>query len=438
MNPNHSKIMENPNILYLHSHDSGRYFAPYGHAVSTPNVQKLAEEGVLFRQAFSAAPTCSPSRAALLTGQCAHSAGMLGLAHRGWTLNDYSQHIIHTLKTAGYQSALAGVQHVAHGPDAVRTVGYDQHLETRNGRAPAVAEAAVNFLDSAPDAPFFLDVGFRETHTMPGDSLFGGDCGDARYVRPPAPLPDKPETRQDMADYGVAVALLDSAIGQVLQALERNGLAENTLVISTTDHGLPLPNMKGTLRDDGIGVSLIMRGPREFRGGRVCEALVSQLDVFPTLCDYLQITAPVWLQGRSLLPILRGEVEEINEQVCAEVTYHAAYQPQRAVRTRRWKYIRQFEARSAPVLPNVDDSPSKTLWFKAGWPQQQVAPEALFDLVFDPHETNNLVADADCQPVLAEMRARLEKWMHETNDPILQGPVPGTVEKNPDDFSPAI
>src|SRR5580658_10425869 len=102
-----------PNIVYVHSHDSGRYLQPYGQSVPTPNLQQLAQEGILFRKAFSAAPTCSPSRAALLTGLNPHSSGMLGLAHRGFSLNDYGQHIVHTLKPAGYTSVLAGLQHVA-------------------------------------------------------------------------------------------------------------------------------------------------------------------------------------------------------------------------------------------------------------------------------------------------------------------------------------
>jgi arylsulfatase A-like enzyme len=125
-----------PNVLYIHSHDTGRYIQPYGHAVPTPNLQKLAEEGVLFRQAFCAAPTCSPSRASLLTGQCPHSNGMLGLAHLGFQLTDYKRHILHTLRAEGYISALAGVQHIARKP---ATIGYDRVIETGSSRAADVA-----------------------------------------------------------------------------------------------------------------------------------------------------------------------------------------------------------------------------------------------------------------------------------------------------------
>src|SRR3982751_5285119 len=112
-----------PNIVYLHSHDTGRYIQPYGHAIPTPRLQRLAEQGVLFRKAFCAAPTCSPSRASLLTGHCPHNNGMLGLAHRGFSLKDYGEHILHTLRTAEYRSSLIGIQHLARDP---KLIGYDE------------------------------------------------------------------------------------------------------------------------------------------------------------------------------------------------------------------------------------------------------------------------------------------------------------------------
>ncbi|HZB94675.1 MAG TPA: sulfatase-like hydrolase/transferase [Herpetosiphonaceae bacterium] len=172
-----------PNILYLHSHDTGRYVQPYGYAVPTPRIQGLAEEGVLFRQAFCASPTCSPSRAALLTGQYAHNSGKLGLAHRGFALHDYGQHLIRTLQRAGYYAALAGMQHIAKDP---AVIGYDRILEHRS-EAEMVAPAVVSFLREAPPSPFFLSAGFFETHrAFPPP----GPAEDARYCLPPRPLPD--------------------------------------------------------------------------------------------------------------------------------------------------------------------------------------------------------------------------------------------------------
>ncbi len=419
------------NIVYLHSHDSGRYLAPYGYPVPTPNLKKLAAEGVLFRNAFSAAPTCSPSRACLLTGQCAHQNGMLGLAHRGFSMTDYKHHLLHTLRTAGYKSVLAGLQHIAAKPE---TIGFDEIRKPKSTSARDVAPQAVAFLDTKPAGPFFLDAGFFETHRefpnpTPED--------DPRYIQPPTPMPDKPETRADMAGFHASARILDRGIGMILEALARNGYAENTLVISTTDHGLAFPRMKCNLTDTGWGVSLIMRGPGVFSGGKVVDAMVSHLDVFPTLCEVLNLPKPAWLEGKSMLPVLTGKAKEINEEVFAEVNYHASYEPARAVRTLRYKYIRRFDGRKTQVLPNCDDSPSKSLWLEQGWQQKQFASEELYDLVFDPNEQANLAASNP--GVLKEMQGRLEAWMKRTNDPLLRGPVkaPAGAKVNPvDGISP--
>src|SRR5215472_13577881 len=136
-----------PNILYIHSHDTGRYLQPYGHAVPAPNLQRLAEGGILFRHAFNAAPTCSPSRASLLTGQCPHSNGMLGLAHRGFSMIDYKRHIAHTLRAAGYHSELIGLQHIARDPEII---GYDKVQKFQGNHVEDVAPAAARFLANAP------------------------------------------------------------------------------------------------------------------------------------------------------------------------------------------------------------------------------------------------------------------------------------------------
>ena len=425
--------MNRPNILYFHSHDTGRYIQPYGHAVPTPNLQRLAEQGVLFSQAFCVAPTCSPSRAGLLTGQCAHGSGMIGLAHRGFALHDYKQHIIHTLRPAGYQSALVGMQHVA--SDA-RAIGYDRLVDVPTSHVKDVVPRAIGFLRERPAEPFFLSVGFIETHR---EFPSPGPDEDPRYCMPPAPLPNTPETRRDMAEFKACARVLDDGIGAVIDALDAAGLAQNTLVICTTDHGIAFPAMKCNLTDHGIGVMLILRGPGGFRGGRICDAMVSHLDLFPTICDLIGIDPPGWLQGRSIMPLVRGQQNEIREELFAEVTYHAAYEPQRAVRTKRYKYIRRFEHRSSPVLPNCDDGPGKDVWLDCGWRDVPPAAEQLYDLVFDPHETHNLAADPDVRTVLDDMRGRLDRWMRETDDPLLAGPVPmpaGAKANDPDGLSP--
>jgi len=135
-----------PNILYIHSHDTGRYVQPYGFQVPTPNIQLLADQGVLFRQAFCAAPTCSGSRASLLTGQYCHNNGLLGLAHRGWSLSDYGQHLIHPLREAGYRSTLIGEQHISEDPSVI---GYDEVLDVDSHHAGDVAPITIDALHDA-------------------------------------------------------------------------------------------------------------------------------------------------------------------------------------------------------------------------------------------------------------------------------------------------
>ncbi len=398
-----------PNILYLHSHDTGRYIQPYGHAIETPHLQSLAEGGVLFRQAFCANPTCSPSRACLLTGEYAHTNGMLGLAHRGFLLNDYSHHIIHQLKAAGYTSALAGVQHIAHGDEAWKTIGYDSYL----GNALTAHEAACEYLSNPPDKPFFLSVGFFETHRkFPVEH----PLDNPDYCATPYLCPDTPKTREDMARFKASARALDLKMGMVLQALEKNGLDDNTLVICTTDHGIAFPKMKCNLTDGGIGVMLVMRGPGGFDGGKICDEMVSHVDIYPTICELAGIDKPERLQGKSILPLVNGKKDYIREAVFAEVNYHAAYEPQRCARTKRWKYIRRYDDREKPVLINCDDGFSKSLYMDNGWGEISPVEEALYDLFFDPYESHNLTGEARCAQVLADMRSRLDNWMKETND----------------------
>jgi N-sulfoglucosamine sulfohydrolase len=167
--------------------------------------------------------------------------------------------------------------------------------------------------------------------------------------------------------------------------------------------------------------------------------MVSHLDLYPTICEIAGVDPPDFLQGRSLMPLVGGEVASLHEQLFSEVTYHAAYEPQRAVRTNRWKYIRRFDDRKRPVLANCDDSATKSLLIELGWGDREVAREQLYDLYLDPLEENNLAGDPASADVLVDLRSRLDRWMEETDDPIRLGPVPpppGAEVNDPDQVSP--
>jgi N-sulfoglucosamine sulfohydrolase len=319
-------------------------------------------------------------------------------------------------------------------------LGYDHIEEVDSTTVSDVAPATVRVLAgrARSDKPFFLSVGFFETHR---EYFEPSSVAEAVYSRPPDNIIDTAATRRDIASFKASARSFDRGVGAVLEALDDHRLAERTLVVLTTDHGLAFPGPKATMFDRGIGVLLIMRGPGGFGTGTVVDALVSHLDVYPTLCELAGVECPPWLEGTSLLPLVRGETEEIRAEVFAELTYHAAYEPQRAVRTKRYKYTRRFD-RTHPglVLANVDDGPSKDALVAAGWGDVSPALEALYDLWLDPGEGHNRIDDPALAEVREDLRDRLTEWMERTEDPLRHGPVPpaaGTVSNSVDQVSPS-
>ena len=433
-----------PNILYLHSHDTGRLVQPCGHTVPTPHLQAFASQGVRFRQAFSVAPTCSPSRAALLTGMYPHACGMHGLASPPWNYRvDCPERLLpNVLAAHGYVTALGGVHHI--GGKALREIreqGFQVllHEANRCEDVPDLHERAAHFLAQPPGAPWFLAVGFDQTHrdNRQGDPA-SGTCFsqpspyDARQlplrdIAPPAPLPDTPETRRDLTSFAEGARRLDQRIGHVLAALERSGAADNTLVIITTDHGPAFPGMKCNLTDHGLGVMLMLRGPGGFRGGRALDAMVTQLDLFPTIVELAGLGRCPWLEGKSLTALLQEEPAPAHVEIFAEQGWHEAPEPARCVRTDRHKLVRRADP-VGPKAANCDEGPSKRVMLAAGFFERDLGRELLFDLAADPHETRNRIDDPSLAGVRAELRDALDRWMRRTNDPFLHGetvPPPG-------------
>ncbi len=431
-----------PNIILIHTDDTGRYIGPYGFDIDTPRLHQLADEGIRFRHAYCAGPTCSPSRAAVMTGQSPHANGMIGLAHRGFALDAYDRHLATYLSAHGFETVLAGEQHEASveemdRDDAAREIiGYDrvlegdsveldtipQHERTAVDLASANATAAYVANWDRDDDPFFLSLGLYNTHKpFPLEQ----DMIDPEDVRVPEPLPDVRPIREEMAAYHVLAAYVDECVGIVLDALDDSPAEDETLVVFTTDHGIPFPYMKCDLWDGGIGVALIARFPEGYRTGESEERLVSTMDLYPTSCDYLDVPIPDWVEGPSLMPLVRDEADAVREAVFSEVTYHAAYEPKRCVRTTRYKYIKRFdEAYPREVGPNTDDGPAKRFLIERGFLERHRPPEALYDLIHDPNERNNLIDDPAHQDVKTALASRLERWMIETDDPLLNGPVP--------------
>ncbi len=328
---------------------------------------------------------------------------------------------------------MTGVQHEAKHAD-LATLGYTRLLDevmsdtkVDGSHDATTAARAARFIGSRTpgSSPFFLACGFFATHRagkVQWHNPTDRPQGDPRYVRPPACLPDTPDTRADFADYCESARRLDGYMATVFDSIDSAGQRDNTLIVCTADHGIAFPGMKCNLTDHGIGVMLMLRGPG-FEGGRVIDPMVTHMDIFPTLCEMAGIEKPAWLRGKSLLPLVRGEADSFHERVCATVNYHAAYEPQRAVRTTRHKYIRRWNLQPHPILPNCDDSVSKSELLRAGWRGHAQREEVLYDLVFDPNEACDVSQDPRYADALKQMRASMGEWMKQTNDPLQQGVV---------------
>ncbi len=418
-------------VIYINCHDAGRLIQPYGHPVSTPNLQRFAEESVFFRNAHSVAPTCSPSRAALATGGYPHQVGMLGLAHRGFALNNYSEHLAGRLAGQGYYRVLCGYEHVgAMERNDVEKL-YNVHLkgEPEDSRPLSygdkdrmVATKAARVIEERADLerPFYLECAFFYPHRP-----FPNVEPDSMVGEPPPPfyLPDTERTREDMRAYAEAMRQSDECFGIVLDALRKTGLDRRAIIIVTTDHGPAFPWAKCNLNDQGTGVMLMMRLPEVADPVQV-DALVSQLDILPTIYDVLGLPQDERFEGVSLRPLINGETDKLHDEVFSEVTYHAAYEPMRSVRTNRYRYVKRFATDwDHPVMPNIDEGPSREELLSAGIRDMRVEMEALYDLDFDPGERRNLIDDTLYEPVAVDLKLRLRQWMERTDDPLLLGDV---------------
>jgi arylsulfatase A-like enzyme len=411
-----------PSILFITCHDLGRHLACYGQeTVLSPNLDRLAAEGVRFANSFCSAPQCSPSRAALHTGRHAHSVGALGLAHHpfDWYLEPAAGHLVTRLHQIGYHTALFGGQHVTR-QEWLPAMGYDHW--TGEAAAPALAQQVHAYLKQLDgNQPFYLEIDFAEAH-RPYD--WGGARPEHSLgVKVPPTIPNHPAALAEFAALQGAIRQLDEGVGLALAALDELGLQQETLVVFTTDHGLAMPRAKCTLYDAGIGTLLILRWPAGGVGGsQVFEHLISHVDVTPSLLEALGESFPAGeFHGRSFWPLLQDRPYQPNDAIFAEKSFHTAYEPMRAVRSASHKLILNFESGSAFDVP--DDVRNGAIYPLMVAQATGHRPHAeLYDLEHDPQERTNLAGRPEVAEIEAELRGRLRRWMEETNDPLLDGP----------------
>lgn len=435
---------DRPNLLFAIADDWGwPHAGAYGDAVvRTPTFDRLAREGVLFHHAFVAAPSCTASRGAILTGQAIHRLEEGGNL---WSILPQKFPVYpDLLEASGYA---VGHARKGWGPGTLAGSG-----RTRNPAGPQF-KSFEEFWKTLPDGkPFCFWFGSLDPHRpYERDSgLRSGLKPDA--VQVPAFLPDTPVVRRDILDYYFEIERFDREVGQIVGLLEKAGRLDNTIVVMTSDNGMPFPRAKATLYDGGTRVPLAVRWPAKVRGGRSVEDFISGCDFAPTFLEAAGLKPLAEMTGRSFLDLLTGgragRVDPRRDKVFTERERHAAVRegnksyPVRAVRTREFLYLRNLRPQlwpaGDPAFPNVvgpfgdvDGSPTKSEildrreeaamapFFTLAFAKRPA--EELYDLTKDPAQLHNVAGAPEYAAAQKKLRAELERWMRETGDPRAEG-----------------
>lgn len=428
--PNHR-----PNVVLLHCHDLGQHLHCYGvDGVQSPHLDRFAQQGVLFENNFCTAPQCSPSRASIFTGRYPHSNGVMGLTHAdfAWDLHPGEKHLGQLLQDAGYATAGVGVLHETHS--GAKRCGFAEY--TNAATASSMADAAVARLQQfskSPDRPFYLQAGCIEPHRLPRpdrtadqDFLGGRLQADSGHgITVPPYLRDTPGTRTELAELQGAIRHMDEQMGRVFQSIDDLGLAKNTLVIFTTDHGIAMPRAKCSVYEPGLRTSFLLRYPSRngWHGGARRKEMISNIDYVPTILDLAGISVPAAIQGKSIAPLLNGTSYTPRDRIFGEITYHDYYDPRRSIRTATHKLIVNFSSAPAFMDPSQSWRPRSDTVVPANHALAYHAPYELYDLTQDPWEQRDLARESSAAGILESLRSQLVAHLQSTQDPILQGAV---------------
>jgi N-sulfoglucosamine sulfohydrolase len=439
------ELLKLPNLVLIIADDlAWDDSSPYGHeSIMTPNLQRLADGGMRFDNAILTTSSCSPSRASILTGRYPHQTDAEELH---WPLPKEQVTFVEKLKEKGYWTGAAGKWHLGEEVkdrfDVVKDVdssGFQlppgeaakagNFEETLEGDAKSGAADWIPLMrERAEGKPFFLWLAALDPH-RPYDRSILEEGAHPDEVRVPPYHPDTPAVRADYQQYYDEITRLDRFVGEVLDELDEQKIADKTLVLFISDNGRPFPRDKTTLYDSGIKTPLIARWPGTIAPGSVCPRLVSSVDIAKTFLTLAKIEKPgITFEGLDLTPLFTDPEKPVHDYVFAEKNWHDYEDHARAVRNERYKYIRNY-FEDLPLTPPADVVRSPTylelirLHGKAELaPAQAIcfnaprAAEELYDLKLDPFEMKNLAADDRYFPLLRAMRAALADWESKTKD----------------------
>ncbi len=421
-----------PNILWLIAEDFGPHLGCYGtKEVSSPNLDRLAGEGVRYTRFYTTAPVCSPSRSALMTGMYQTTIGAHNhRSHRddGFTLPAGVRVLTDWLRDADYFTA-----NVRELPEPIKFRGTgktDWNFTYTNKAGVNRAFDSERWADLKSNQPFYAQVNFSETHRV----FKAPKRADASKVDLPPYYPDHPVARTDWAQYLDSATELDRKVGVVLEQLEKDGLADNTVVVFFGDNGQAHVRGKQFCYESGLHVPLIIRWPkgvprpRNYTPGSVNNQLLEAIDLAPTMLEIAGQNIPARMQGKAFLGERSGAAKEYvfgARDRCDETVFRF-----RTVRDAKYRYIRNF----TPERPLLQDNDYKEKQYpvwnlikqlnvegkltptQARLAAPSMPEEELYDLDSDPHEINNLAGSKGHAAVLQRLRRALEKWIVESND----------------------
>ncbi len=435
-----AKEAERPNILLIVSEDNGPELSCYGDPyVKTPVLDDLAANGVRFDRAYVPQAGCSQSRAAFMTSLYPHQNGQIGLATWKFRMYDGSTpNLVRSLKEAGYRTGIIGKLHV--NPASAFPFDFKQFNGANFNRKDMdkYAETAREFI-RASDDPFYLAVNYPDAHRpfipeaggLPEELLTGEDVTTLEYIGL-----DTPELRQQVADYYNCMMRLDALIGDLTEELKKAGKFDNTLIVYIGDHGADIIRGKRTSFEGGIRIPMIMhwgQGLADLQAAaRENSDLVSTLDLFPTFLEAAGAKPIASLEGRSLLPLVKGEATNWREYLYTEYHTHSAkdYYPQRTVEDKRFKLIQYVlhgevnpgydftvERYFTGLHKTIGEAPEPV---RSAYLRMRQPPEfELYDLEADPFEFTNLADDPEHAETFARLKEQLLSWRRQTNDPLL-------------------
>ena len=420
--PAGTKARVRPNFVVISADEmSWDDCGAYGHPkIRTPNLDRLARDGMRFDRVFLTISSCSPSRCSILTGRYPHATGA-GELHL--PLPEKQVTVFEILRASGYYTTAAGKWHLG-GPRKKKV----DKVYGRGG--PSGCGQWVDAIRERPkDKPFFAWLAAFDPHRGYSKKAIENPH-DPAHVRVPPYLPDVLETREDLALYYDEIARMDGFIGQVLAELESQGVAEETFVLFLSDNGRPFPRCKTTVFDSGVRTPFIVRFPRGVKAGTTTGSIVSSVDIAPTMLELAGLPKSETFQGRSFASILDDPKETTRKYAFSEHNWHDYTAHERSVRSTKFRYIWNAYPDLAGTPPaDAVRSPTYKVMKKlrdAGKlpPEQRgcfVMPrpaEQLFDVEKDPHSLRNLANDPAHAEVLTELRAALAEWKKRTADAV--------------------